>query len=109
MAPLVHLVKSIPASLSVLHIEKSGGLPAEEVAEKLQAGLVLSKATYTYEMLEHKNVDEGILQYLNRHPADLLAMVAHRHGLMARLFGETHTPHLAFAVDLPLLILKNRP
>jgi nucleotide-binding universal stress UspA family protein len=110
VTPLLHLVKDVNASLTVLHIENAGtGLPPAEIAEKLQAGLVLSKATYVYESLENENIEAGIFEFLDRHPTDLLVMIAHRHGLVARLFGRAHTPHVAFAVNIPLLILKDEP
>ncbi|MFL5742763.1 MAG: universal stress protein [Flavisolibacter sp.] len=106
--PLFDLIKLNSASLTVLHVEKTGAeiLPGE-VPEKLQMDRVLSRITYMHEKLENENVEEGILKFIGSHPTDLLVMIAHRHNLFTRIFGDIHTRPVAFATAIPLLVLKN--
>lgn len=108
MAPLFDLIKVNNASLTVLHVEKAGAeISPGEVPEKLQLGRVLSRITYLHQKLENENVEDGILKFISTDPTDLLVMIAHRHNLFARIFGDVHTSPVAFAITVPLLILKN--
>lgn len=105
---LQQLVNKFNAALTVLHIEKDGNeINAEEVSAKLQLGVALSKMTYFYEMAKNNNVQQGILNFLDRHPADMLVMIAHHHNFLELLFEGSHTAALNFNVNMPLLILKN--
>ncbi|RYG53759.1 MAG: hypothetical protein EOO01_03495 [Chitinophagaceae bacterium] len=62
---------------------------------------------YTFEKVENDNTEQGILNFVNSHPTDMLAMIAHKHSFLARLFRDIHTPSVSFQVHLPLLVLKN--
>ena len=105
--PLLDVVKKFDASLRVLHVDKKGAeLKVSEVPEKLQLGLVLAKFTYEYDRIESDDVDQGIEGFVDAHPADLLVMVAHPHGLFERLFSHLHTQVIGMEIKLPLLVLK---
>lgn len=110
LSPLFSIVNSADVVLSVLHIQKGDTeLAADEVPEKLQLGYVLPRIHYLYEKIEDNNVENGILKFIGSHSTDLLVMIAHRHNLFGRLFGDVHTAPMAFEINIPLLILKNEP
>ena len=101
------LARQFNASVSVLHVQKTGeDLRASETAEKLQMGRVLSRTHFHYDTVGANDVDEGILNYLDSHPADLLVMIAHHHSVLERLFTPVHTGALSSEIKLPLLVLK---
>lgn len=101
------LVKQFDAAVRVLHVQKtSADMKASEAAEKLQMGQVLSGISYQYDPLGANDVNEGILNFLDTHPADLLVMIAHHHGVLERLFNPVHTGAISAEVKLPLLVLK---
>lgn len=103
------LVKAFNASVRVLHIVKKGAdLKASEISAKVQMGVVLSKITYTYDQVEYNNVDEGILNFANNHPTDMLVMIAHHHSLLERLFNPVHTKAISSVTGCPLLVLKTK-
>ncbi|HEY1022209.1 MAG TPA: hypothetical protein VGE06_07835, partial [Flavisolibacter sp.] len=62
----------------------------------------------TYDQVEHDDVDKGILNFVNIHPTDLLAMIAHHHSILERWFNPIHTRSVSFASRLPLLVLKTK-
>ncbi|MGZ8543644.1 MAG: universal stress protein [Flavisolibacter sp.] len=108
--PLQSLVKNFNAALTVLHIEQVGKeekMDAAEISGKLHLGIVLSAVSYYYEHAENENIEQGILNFLQRHPADMLVMISHHHNFLERLFGSSHTTDLIFDTNLPLLLLKN--
>jgi nucleotide-binding universal stress UspA family protein len=108
VAVLFWLAKQYDAAVTVLHVEKpQPDMKVAEVAGKLQVGRVMSQLNYTYERVENANIEQGILTYVSNHPTDLLAMIAHHHGILERLFGSIHTRSVVMDVKLPFLILKN--
>lgn len=105
---LYSLYKRFDSSLRVLHVEeRAGDLKVSEVPEKLKFGFVLSRFTYLYERVEFDDIDKGIQRFVEQHPTDLLAIVAHHHNLLERSFGSIHSQYLSFELKCPLLVLKN--
>lgn len=105
---LYSLYKKFDSSLRVLHVEEiAGELKASEVPEKLKFGFVLSRFTYLYDRVEFNDIDNGIRRFVEQHPTDLLAIVAHHHNLLERSFGSIHSQYLSFELKCPLLVLKN--
>lgn len=105
--PLFEIIKAFNTSLRVLHVEEKGAdLKASEIPGKLQLGRILSKVDYEYDKVEFDNIETGILNFVQDHPADLLVMVAHHHNLIERLSGPFHTQAISLELKLPLLVLK---
>jgi putative NIF3 family GTP cyclohydrolase 1 type 2 len=105
---LRQVVNQFDAALSVLHVEKKeAGLSWGEVSVKMQLTKAMSKLNYTFEKIENDNTEQGILSFVSSHPTDMLAMIAHQHSFLARLFRNIHTPSVSFQIHLPLLVLKN--
>lgn len=106
---LFTLVKKFDATVQVLHVEKKGrNMKATEVPGKLQLQHVLSKISYQYQLLENDDVEKGLQDFVQRHPADLLVMVAHLHNFLQRTFGEIHTRVMSHETKLPLLVLEDK-
>lgn len=107
-SPLFAIVEGFDADLHVLHVEKIGaGIEPSELPGKLQLGKVLSKVTYWYEKVENNDVESGIKKFIENHPVDLLAVVAHHHDIFERMFGIIHTRLLSYETRLPLLVLAD--
>lgn len=105
---LYSIYKKFDSSLRVLHVEeRASDLKTSEVAEKLKFGFVLSRFTYLYDRVEFSDIDSGIQRFVENHPTDLLAIVAHHHNLLERSFGTIHSQYLSFELKCPLLVLKN--
>jgi len=105
---LYSLYEKFHSSLRVLHVEqRANDLKASEVPEKLKFGFVLSRFTYLYDRVEFNDIDKGIQKFVEDHPTDLLAIVAHHHNLLERSFGTIHSQYLSFELRCPLLVLKN--
>ncbi|HEY0733064.1 MAG TPA: universal stress protein, partial [Chitinophagaceae bacterium] len=106
MDPLIEIIKAYDASLRVIHVEKKAAdFDASEMGSKLQMGSLLGKLSYIYDKLEDDDIDIGIENYIESHPADLLVMIEHHHNLMTRLFGTIHTTNMSHISKIPILIL----
>ena len=53
-------------------------------------------------------VEEAILEWVRRHKASILVMVARQHNILWRMFNERMTKKLAFASKVPLIILSDK-
>lgn len=106
LAPLIEIVKKYDAALRVIHVENKGAdyIPYE-MGNKLKLGTLLGKLSYIYDKLEDDDIDIGIVNYIESHPADLLVMIEHHHNLMTRLFGTIHTTNMSYISKIPILIL----
>lgn len=106
---LFALTDSFKATLQVLHVAgKAAEVKEEELSGKLQLARILAKETYWYHQLDENNVEESILQFTDRHPADLLVMVAHRHNFFERVFGTVYTRSVGYKTPVPLLVLEDQ-
>ncbi len=105
---LFEIYKKFDSFMHVLHVEQPGAeLKASEVPEKLQLGMVLSRFTYQYEKIESYDVEEGIQNFVEKHPTDLLVLIAHHHSIYERMFETIHTKSLSFKMNLPLLVVRH--
>jgi nucleotide-binding universal stress UspA family protein len=53
-------------------------------------------------------VEEAILEWVRRHKASLLVMVARQHNILWRMFNERMTKKIAFASKVPLVVLSDK-
>jgi len=53
-------------------------------------------------------VEEAILEWVRRHKASLLVMVARKHNILWRMFNERMTKKIAFASKVPLVVLSDK-
>ena len=105
---LFEIVKKSDGVLHVWHVEKPGSdVKASELPEKLQLEKTLSKVTFWYDHVENDDVNQGILNFVESHPTDLLVMIAHQHNLFEKIFGGLHTSPITLDIKIPLLVLKN--
>lgn len=105
---LYALVEGLDANLQVVHVAgKAAAIKPEELAGKLQLQRALAKVTYWFHELDEDTVEESILRFTQNHPADLLVMVAHRHGFFERLFGTLFTRDISYKAAIPLLVLED--
>lgn len=106
--PLLELVGKIDAMLQVLHVKRQPDEDQTESPGKQQLHDVLSKVTYWYQEVEAESVEQGIENFIESHPAELLVMVAHSHNVFERIFGTVHTSSMIYETKLPLLVLEDK-
>jgi nucleotide-binding universal stress UspA family protein len=53
-------------------------------------------------------VEEAILEWVRRHKASLLVMVARQHNVLWRMFNERMTKKIAFASKVPIIVLSDK-
>lgn len=107
--PLLELVDKLGAMLQVLHVKRNNNeIVVVEEAGMQQLQNVLSKITYWYQEVEADSIENGIENFIESHPAELLVMVAHTHNVFERIFGTVHTSAMSYESRLPLLVLEDK-
>lgn len=107
--PLLEFVDRLGAMLLVLHVKRNNNeMLAVEEPGMLQLQNVLSKITFWYKEVQADSVENGIENFIESHPAELLVMVAHTHNVFERIFGTVHTSSMSYETNLPLLVLEDK-
>lgn len=100
------LINNFNARLILLSIMKPGEKPD---VKKAIAGVTLehdfSDVTHDFEIGEDDDFEHGIKEAIAHDNADWLVLMPHRHNVLRRLFGNTHTQRLLKNVEVPLLTL----
>ncbi|MEJ6981880.1 universal stress protein [Pedobacter sp. P351] len=105
---LLEFAGKIDAMLQVLHVKRQHDEDQPDSPGKQQLHDVLSKITYWYQEVEAESVEQGIGNFIESHPAELLVMVAHSHNVFERIFGTVHTSSMIYETKLPLLVLEDK-
>ncbi|MGC4038603.1 MAG: universal stress protein [Chitinophagaceae bacterium] len=104
---LLEIVHTFDASLRVVNIERRGYTASGAESEaKTDIGIYLAGVSYLYDQVEYKDVSEGIRQFTDTHPTDLLVMIAHSHSLFDQISRRDPVMNAAFETQFPLLVLK---
>jgi nucleotide-binding universal stress UspA family protein len=107
--PLLELVRAFQAELTIVHIKKHGSeFSAEQNAGKSRLEAIWNDLRHEYRIVENRDFEHGLINYLEEQSTDLLVVVAHQHNFLDRLFGHHTTAHLSEKTRLPLLILQDK-
>lgn len=107
--PLLELARAVQARIHILYIRQShGGDTEEELTGKRNNEIIFEGLEHEYVTIEEPSVNHGISMYLQQHSSELLAMVAHKHSFLERVFSKDHTTAMAYETHVPLLILQDK-
>lgn len=97
------------AFIQILNVRKKGSeLSEDEEEAKLNTALALENLKHKFYMIKDDKVDEGIEDFLEDHPSDILVMVARKRSLFERLFRGSHTRKMSYETEIPLLVLQDK-
>lgn len=102
-------LETFGANLQVVNVKKSGEIdPATKAASMETLKSLFEGYNYDFFTYVHKNIEHGVRHFLIEHQSQMLAMVAHRHNFIERIFGIQHTKEMMTHSFLPLLILNDK-
>ncbi len=73
------------------------------VPHRLRAGLTIINTTFQFPV--NKNISDGLNDFMNVQPVDMLLMKSHKHEWIERLFTKSETKDMVFHTHIPVLIL----
>lgn len=97
------------AFVQILNVRKKEmKLSPSEIAGKLNTGIAFNELRHKFFTVEDDEVDDGIEDFLEENPSDMLVMLARRHNFFKRIFGTIHTRKMIHETQIPLLVLQDK-
>ena len=97
------------AFIQILNVRKKDAeLSTDEMSGKLRTAAAFEDLKHQFYMIKDDEVDEGIEDFLEDHPSDLLVMVARKRNLFDRIFKSSHTRKMSYETEIPLLVLQDK-
>ena len=103
--PIKEFVNLFDAKLLILNVfSKDHTEPTiSEAVAGLKLDQVLADVNHQLCYIEHKDVIQGINEFVKEHKAELVIMMPRHHSFLNKLFNEPHTKKMAFHSEVPLL------
>lgn len=107
--PLITLSKHFQARINIVTVTRSN-TPAKTDALEWRNSFepYLQGIEHDFSSVTDTSVSHGITGFLDKHPGEMLVMVAHKHTFLERLFSKSKTTEMAYETRIPLLILHER-
>ncbi len=103
---LEELAEKYNSFIRIVNVQKNEkAMSVENAIGKMDANLSFVKFKHSFCTIESMNVEQGIHDFLEKSPSDILAMVAHKHSFIKRIFGIVHTKEMSYQTRIPLLVL----
>ena len=103
------IVERNNAFTQILNVRrKERKLSPSEMAGKLHTGNIFNELPHKFFTVEDDEVDEGIEDFLEDNPSDMLVMLSRRHNFFKRIFGTIHTRKMLYETEIPLLVLQDK-
>ena len=107
--PLLEIARAVQAKTHILYVRQGhGGITEQELTGKQDNEIIFEGYDHEYAIIEEPSVNHGISRYLQQQSSELLAMVAHKHSFLERVFSKDHTTAMAYETHVPLLILQDK-
>lgn len=95
--------------MQVLNVRKNESeFSSSEITGKINAASAFEDFNCEFFTIKDDKVDDGIEDFLENHPSDMLVMIARKRNLFQRIFGISHTKRMSYETEIPLLILKDK-
>ncbi len=93
------------ATLNVLHIGPEGALSPSQRANKVELEDFLEHKPHKFHYLYERNIEAGLNAYIEKHPVDLIAMVAKNINFFQRLLFKPTVTKISYHTETPFLVL----
>ncbi|MFT7149053.1 MAG: nucleotide-binding universal stress UspA family protein [Nonlabens sp.] len=103
---LIEIAKATHAEFHVLHVSEAPIIKSEETAEAQKLDRYFKNFKHSFHFKLDKHIAEGIYEYIDENSANLLTIVAKKHGLLDRIFKSSTTRKMTYHSKVPLLILQ---
>lgn len=102
---LIEIAQGFDAHIDCLHVKTSTSDDNKLFIEQWKKQF--SDQNVDYHIIENKQVEETIIDFIEAHKINMLAMLNHNRGFFEGLFHTSLTKKLAFHLNIPLLALHN--
>lgn len=101
-------VQHFKAHLDVLHVHPSGQKYSSEQTHFREAfDHYLSGLSHQIHTVDREDISQGIQEFLNAHPTDMLVMLPQQRSFFEQLWHASQTKQMIFHTLIPLLTLRS--
>ncbi len=105
LEPLTAFARLFRAEILVVNVSKGGQLSEEKSAVALKLEDFLADVPSSMHVMVHDDAAEGLENFVLEKRAQMLALVARKHGFFASLFHDSITRKMTLHAEAPLLVL----
>jgi nucleotide-binding universal stress UspA family protein len=91
--------------LHILHVQTQSAGDGTEDMKRFTEPWAGDKKLSTH-CVRHKDVNEGLEQFMNENKMDLLAILSHRRSWMDEIFHQNRAKQLSYSHSMPLLVFQ---
>lgn len=107
--PLLEFINAFNSKLNILHVYKQQEKPSiDEVTGKKDLDEIFKDINHEFNTVSDPDITHGINGFIEKTGAGLLAMVAHKHTFLERIFSRNNTSKMAYETKIPLLALQDK-
>ncbi len=99
------MVRDFNAELHVLNISKKDQYTPHLAFESGSLMEILAPLSHEYHFITSENIDEGIIDFVEKNNIDVLIVMPRQHTLLDRLIHKSHTKQLVLHSHVPVLAL----
>jgi nucleotide-binding universal stress UspA family protein len=97
-----YFAKLFSAELELVHVTAKNDKGPVPMSES-DMDNVLHGTEHSYQMLYGENIALSLQQHYEKHPADLVMLCPHKHGIFRTLFASSLTEKLVYKLKVPVL------
>lgn len=103
------LVKKLDGEIAILNVGIDE-LPSstDEAVAGIKLNHLLEGIKHNFFFVKNENVSDGIESFIKEKGTDCLVMIARKHSFLEKIFHKSVTKKMAYHVDVPLLVLKDK-
>ena len=108
---IIRLASQLAASLHIVHVDPATrGRTPDKIQSKTELLAMLGAVNPIFEVVsEARDKADGIFAYVKENQIDLILMASRNYGFFERLFHSSVSKKLLNIVDVPVVLLKNKP
>ncbi|MBT8313862.1 MAG: universal stress protein [Maribacter sp.] len=103
----IEIAKTNNAKITVLHIKEEYDLTKEQEENKAFLSLCLAQVDYEFQEERGSFMPDAIIEYLEKHPYELLVMMNRKHSFFERMLVRQNVDQIGFHVQIPFLVIPD--
>lgn len=109
LEPLLEIIEESDAELMILNIMKTDeNIEVDQAVEALKLKNFFQDVNHQFYGMEGDDIAEGINEFIQRHQADLMVVLARKESFFHRLLDPSVTRKLTMHTEIPLLALQDK-
>jgi len=106
--PLKKLVEQVGSKLYIVTVvDRFMSEPFEVLMKCSKADWFLRSVNPVHEFIQDDKIGEAVISFANKNAVNMIAVIAHPHTLLERIFNSTLSQYFCFHSPIPLLVLPS--